>query len=46
MEERKRNLRAMLAEAKDTSSSWSTWPTPLYFGDPGMAEEVGESRSR
>ena len=43
MEERKRNLRAMLAEAKDTSELMVDLAyAALYFGDPGMAEEVGE----
>lgn len=43
MDERKRNLRAMLAEAKDTSELMVDLAyAALYFGDPGMAEEVGE----
>jgi uncharacterized protein with PhoU and TrkA domain len=44
MEERRpRNLRAMLAEAKDTSELMVDLAyAALYFGDPGMAEEVGE----
>jgi uncharacterized protein with PhoU and TrkA domain len=40
---RPRNLRAMLAEAKDTSELMVDLAyAALYFGDPGMAEEVGE----
>jgi uncharacterized protein with PhoU and TrkA domain len=43
MDERRRNLRAMLAEAKDTSELMVDLAyAALYFGDPGMAEEVGE----
>ena len=43
MEERRRNLRTMLAEAKDTSELMVDLAyAALYFGDPGMAEEVGE----
>jgi uncharacterized protein with PhoU and TrkA domain len=43
MEERRRNLRAMLAEAKDTSELMVDLAyAALYFGDPDMAEEVGE----
>src|SRR5690606_21810518 len=43
MEERRRNLRAMLAEAKDSSELMVDLAyAALYFGDPDMAEEVGE----
>src|SRR5688572_29017927 len=43
MDERKRTLRAMLAEAKDSSELMVDLAyAALYFGDPGMAEEVGE----
>ena len=43
MEERRRNLRAMLAEAKDTSELMVDLAyAALYFGDPDMAEEVDE----
>lgn len=43
MEEKRRNLRAMLAEAKDTSELMVDLAyAALYFGDPDMAEEVGE----
>ncbi len=42
-EKRPRNLRAMLAEAKDTSELMVDLAyAALYFGDPDMAEEVGE----
>jgi uncharacterized protein with PhoU and TrkA domain len=47
MEERPRNLRAMLAEAKDTSELMVDLAyAALYFGDPDMAEEVGELEDR
>ena len=47
MEERKRNLRAMLAEAKDNSELMVDLAyAALYFGDPDMAEEVGELEER
>jgi len=43
MEERRRNLRAMLAEAKDTSELMVDIAyAALYFGDPDMAEEIAE----
>jgi uncharacterized protein with PhoU and TrkA domain len=41
MDERPRNLRTMLAEAKDTSELMVDLAyAALYFGDPDMAEEV------
>ena len=43
MDDRPRNLRAMLSEAKDTSELMVDLAyAALYFGDPDMAEEVGE----
>ena len=43
MDDRPRNLREMLAEAKDSSELMIDLAyAALYFGDPGMAEEVGE----
>ena len=43
MDARPRNLRAMLAEAKDLSELMVDLAyAALYFGDPDMAEEVGE----
>ncbi|MDY7099553.1 MAG: TrkA C-terminal domain-containing protein [Actinomycetota bacterium] len=43
MEQRPRNLRAMLAEAKDTSELMVDLAyAALYFADPDMAEEIGE----
>ncbi len=43
MDERPRNLRAMLAEAKDTSELMVDLAyASVYFGDPDMAEEVYE----
>ena len=43
MEDRPRNLRMMLAEAKDTSELMVDLAyAAVYFGDPDMAEEVGE----
>ncbi len=43
MDERPRNLRAMLAEAKDTSELMVDLAyASVYFGDPDMAEEVDE----
>src|SRR5207237_1117259 len=43
MEERPRNLKAMLSEAKDTSELMVDLAyAALYFGDPDMAEEVAE----
>ncbi|MPY96386.1 MAG: potassium channel protein [Acidimicrobiia bacterium] len=47
MDERPRTLRAMLAEAKDTSELMVDLAyAALYFGDPDMAEEVGELEDR
>ena len=46
MDDRPRNLRAMLAEAKDLSELMVDLAyAALYFGDPDMAEEVASSRS-
>ena len=43
MDERPRTLRAMLAEAKDTSELMVDLAyAAVYFGDPDMAEEVDE----
>jgi uncharacterized protein with PhoU and TrkA domain len=43
MDERPRNLKAMLTEAKNTSELMiDLGYAALYFGDPDMAEEVGE----
>ncbi|WP_334143730.1 potassium channel family protein [Rhabdothermincola sp.] len=43
MDERPRNLRTMLSEAKDTSELMVDLAyAALYFGDPDMAEEVQE----
>src|SRR5436309_933550 len=43
MEDRPRNLKAMLSEAKDTSELMVDLAyAALYFGDPDMAEEVSE----
>ena len=43
MDDRPRNLRAMLAEAKDTSELMVDLAyASVYFGDPDMAEEVDE----
>jgi uncharacterized protein with PhoU and TrkA domain len=43
MEGRRRNLRSMLSEAKDTSELMVDLAyAALYFGDPDMAEEVDE----
>lgn len=43
MEGRRRNLRTMLTEAKDTSELMVDLAyAALYFGDPDMAEEVDE----
>lgn len=43
MDDRPRNLRAMLAEAKDTSELMVDLAyAAVYFGDPDMAEEVEE----
>ncbi|MCP5029876.1 MAG: potassium channel protein [Actinomycetia bacterium] len=42
MDDKPRNLRALLAEAKDTSELMVDLAyAALYFGDPAMAEEVG-----
>jgi uncharacterized protein with PhoU and TrkA domain len=47
MEERPRNLKAMLSEAKDTSELMvDLGYAALFFGDPGMAEEVVELEER
>lgn len=46
-DKRPRNLRAMLAQAKDSSELMVDLAyAALYFGDPGMAEEVGELEER
>jgi len=43
MDDRPRNLRSMLSEAKDTSELMVDLAyAALYFGDPDMAEEVSE----
>lgn len=43
MDERPRNLRTMLSEAKDTSELMVDLAyAALYFGDPDMADEVAE----
>ncbi|HCV36063.1 MAG TPA: potassium channel protein, partial [Acidimicrobiaceae bacterium] len=43
MDDRPRNLRAMLAEAKDTSELMVDLAyASVYFNDPDMAEEVDE----
>src|SRR5437868_11141733 len=47
MEERPRNLKAMLSEAKDTSELMVDLAyAALYFGDPDMAEEVDDLENR
>ena len=47
MEDRPRNLREMLAEAKDTSELMVDLAyAALYFGDPDMADEVSELEER
>ena len=47
MDERPRNLRTMLSEAKDTSELMVDLAyAALYFGDPDMAEEVSELEER
>jgi uncharacterized protein with PhoU and TrkA domain len=47
MDDRPRNLRTMLSEAKDTSELMVDLAyAALYFGDPDMAEEVHELESR
>lgn len=46
MDDRPRNLRTMLSEAKDTSELMVDLAyAALYFGDPDMAEEVAELES-
>ncbi len=43
MDDKPRNLRTMLAQAKDTSELMVDMAyAAVYFGDPDMAEEVGE----
>src|SRR5437868_15000428 len=43
MDDRPRNLKTMLSEAKDTSELMIDLAyAALYFGDPDMAEEVNE----
>ncbi|HLF41742.1 MAG TPA: TrkA C-terminal domain-containing protein [Acidimicrobiia bacterium] len=47
MDERPRNLKAMLSEAKDTSELMvDLGYAALFFADPGMAEEVVELEER
>lgn len=47
MDDRPRNLREMLAEAKDSSELMVDLAyAALYFGDPDMAEEVGSLEDR
>ena len=47
MEDKPRNLRAMLAEAKDTSELMVDLAyAALYFDDPDMAEEVDQLEAR
>ncbi len=47
MDDKPRNLRTMLAEAKDTSELMVDLAyAAVYFGDPDMAEEVGELEER
>ncbi len=47
MDTRPRNLRAMLSDAKDISELMVDLAyAALYFGDPDMAEEVGELEER
>jgi len=47
MDDRPRNLREMLAEAKDLSELMVDLAyASLFFGDPDMAEEVGELEDR
>ena len=47
MDDRPRNLRAMLSEVKDLSELMVDLAyAALYFGDPDMAEEVGELEER
>jgi uncharacterized protein with PhoU and TrkA domain len=47
MDDRPRNLKTMLSEAKDTSELMVDLAyAALYFGDPDMAEEVSELEER
>jgi uncharacterized protein with PhoU and TrkA domain len=47
MDDRPRNLKTMLSEAKDTSELMIDLAyAALYFGDPDMAEEVAELEDR
>src|SRR5947207_13648578 len=47
MDDRPRNLKTMLSEAKDTSELMIDLAyAALYFGDPDMAEEVDELENR
>src|SRR3954451_16451254 len=47
MDDRPRNLKAMLSEAKDTSELMvDLGYAALFFGDPAMAEEVDELEER
>ena len=47
MDERPRNLKTMLSEAKDTSELMIDLAyAAVYFGDPAMAEEVDELENR
>src|SRR5438309_8168668 len=47
MDDRPRNLKTMLSEAKDTSELMvDLGYAALYFGDPDMAEEVNELEER
>ena len=47
MDDRPRNLKTMLSEAKDTSELMVDLAyAALYFGDPDMAEEVGALEDR
>src|SRR2546425_6972128 len=47
MDDRPRNLKTMLSEAKDTSELMVDLAyAALYFGDPDMAEEVDELEGR
>ena len=47
MDDKPRNLRTMLSEAKDTSELMVDLAyAALYFSDPGMADEVNELEER
>ena len=47
MDDRPRNLKSMLSEAKDTSELMVDLAyAALYFGDPDMAEEVDDLEHR